>query len=492
MSESNNEQKMGEAKRYSTKEIDALLESIFSGLGSILNAPDTDKEIAAVAELKNHIAQNKDNAVMLNKLCSRAHEIVQADSREKKLQHIVEIEQHLSEIKDVDVLLESILSSAREIVHADAGSIYEYDEKEKKLSIRFGQNDTQQKKLEPGEKLPYTMFTFEASPKLISGYCALTGKTLNLPDVYNLSEYMDDEHKEKRPYAFNQATDKSTGYHTTSMLTLPLKMTNGRVLGVMQLINAQNDAGEIIPFDDDAEFDISRFASNASQALEYAYLTNSMVLRMARMAEYRDPKETGEHVERVATFSLEIYDRYASNKDIPTAEREKFRDTLKMAAKCHDFGKVGISDIILKKAARFTDDERNTMKGHTCLGAQLFTPSDSDLDEMAREVTLRHHERWDGEPRGYPGQFDYNKLQPEQSVPESTPLKGEEIPLAARIVSLADVFDALSHQRVYKEAWSIQDTFNEIEKERGHQFDPEVVDAFLQIKDRIIAINSAM
>jgi hypothetical protein len=71
-------------------------------------------------------------------------------------------------------------------------------------------------------------------------------------------------------------------------------------------------------------------------------------------------------------------------------------------------------------------------------------------------------------------------------------LKGEEIPLAARIVALADVFDALSHQRVYKEAWSLDDTFNEIEKERGRQFDPEVVDAFIQIKDRIVAINNAM
>src|SRR5574344_1540856 len=215
-------------------------------------------------------------------------------NREEKLQKIVQIEQRLNEIKDVDVLLENILSGAREIVHADAGSIYLYDEGEKKLSIRFGQNDTQQKKLAPGEKLPYTFFTFAATPKAISGYCALTGKTLNIPDVYHLPEYVDDGKKEPIPYAFNQATDKSTGYHTTSMLTLPLKMTNGRVLGLMQLINAQNDAGEIIPFDDDAEFDISRVASNASQALEYAYLTNSMVLRMARMAEYRDPKETGE------------------------------------------------------------------------------------------------------------------------------------------------------------------------------------------------------
>jgi len=111
---------------------------------------------------------------------------------------------------------------------------------------------------------------------------------------------------------------------------------------------------------------------------------------------------------------------------------------------------------------------------------------------MAREVCLCHPmNAWDGGDRGYPGHYDYTKLKTEESVPESTPLKGEEIPLAARIVSLADVFDALSHQRVYKEAWTIESTFDEIEKERGHQFDPEVVDAFLQIRDRIVAINNA-
>lgn len=413
-------------------------------------------------------------------------------NKEKTLQQILVIEKKLNEIQDVDVLLENILTYARQIVNADAGSIYDYDDKEKKLSIRFGQNDTQQKKLLPGDKLPYSYFTFEASPKMIAGYCAITGEVLNIPDVYNMPDYIDNDKTKPRPYSFNSGTDKTTGYHTTSMLTLPLKMTNGRVLGVLQMINAQDENGNVIPFDDDAEFNISRFASNASQVLEYTYLTNNMVMRMARMAEYRDPKETGEHVERVSIFSLEIYDRYAVNKKIPDVKREKFRDTLKMAAKCHDFGKVGISDMILKKPARFTDEERNTMKGHTCLGAQLFTPPDSDLDEMAREVCLYHHERWDGGERGYPGHFDYMSLKTEQSVPSSEPMKGEEIPLAARIVALADVFDALSHQRVYKEAWTIDNTFTEIEKEKGHQFDPDVVDAFLQIKDRIIAINNSI
>lgn len=413
-------------------------------------------------------------------------------TRDQKLQLVLEIEQKLAEIKDVDVLLENILTGARQIANADAGSIYEYDEKANQITIRFGQNDTQQAKLAKGEKLPYTNFTFDVTPNIISGYAVISKQVINIPDVYNMPEYLDSAKMIKRPYSFSGDTDKKTGYHSKSMLAMPLRMTNGKILGVIQIINARDENGEVIPFDSDDEFNISRFATNASQVLEYAYLTNAMVLRMARMAEYRDPKETGEHVERVSVFALEIYDRYAANKNIPIEVRGKYRDTLKLAAKCHDFGKVGISDLILKKPARFTDEERNKMKGHTCLGAQLFSPPESDLDIMARDICLSHHERWDGGDRGYPGHFDYKTLQPEESVPNSKPLKGEEIPLSARIVAIADVFDALSHQRVYKEAWSIEDTFKEIEKEAGRQFDPELIAAFLQIKDRIIAINNIL
>lgn len=253
-------------------------------------------------------------------------------TRDQKLQLVLEIEQRLSEIKDVDVLLENILSGAREIANADAGSIYEYNEKTNQITIRFGQNDTQQSKLAPGEKLPYTNFTFDVSPNIISGYAVISKQVINIQDAYNMPEYLDSAKMIKRPYSFSGDTDKKTGYHTKSILTMPLRMTNGKILGVIQIINARDEEGNVIPFDSDDEFNISRFATNASQVLEYAYLTNAMVLRMARMAEYRDPKETGEHVERVSVFALEIYDRYAANKGIPMEVRGKYRDTLKLAA----------------------------------------------------------------------------------------------------------------------------------------------------------------
>lgn len=403
--------------------------------------------------------------------------------KEDKLQRIIEIERQLGEIQDVDVLLERILTETRRIVNADAGSIYVVEND--KLKIKYGQNDTHLKELAPGEKLPYTVFSFPINEKQICGYVALTGKPLNIPDCYQISE--------DKPYKFNINTDITTDYHTKSMYTLPLKMANGKLLGVLQIINAKDDDGKVITFNEEAELLITHFASSAVQALQHAYLTSNMVKRMLKMAEFRDPKETYPHVERVSSYSMEIYDRWAFNHNVSEAEIHRYRDTLKIAAKFHDVGKVGISDIILKKTfPRFTEEERNIMKGHTCIGAQLFDPPESFLDEMSQDIALHHHDRWDGNEMGYPGKIklsDFSIKNP--VVPTCEPLSGKDIPLAARIVAVADVFDALSHKRCYKESWSIDDSFAEIQNNAGTQFDPEVVLAFMQIRDRVCSIQMA-
>ena len=405
------------------------------------------------------------------------------DNREDKLQQIIEIERQLGEIQDVDVLLERILTETRRIVNADAGSIYVVEGN--RIKIKYGQNDTQLRELPPGMKLPYTSFSFPINEKQICGYVAYTGQPLNIDDCYQIPE--------DKPYKFNKNSDITTDYRTKSMYTLPLKMANGKLLGILQIINAQDASGRIISFNQEAELLISHFASSAVQALQHAYLTSNMVKRMLKMAEFRDPKETYPHVERVSSFSLEIYDRWAFNHNIPEQELHKYRDALKIAAKFHDVGKVGISDIILKKVApRFTDDERSIMQGHTCIGAQLFDPPESFLDQMCEDIALHHHDRWDGGPTGYPGNVDLHKFSIlDGRLPEAEPLCGKDIPLAARIVAVADVFDALSHKRCYKESWSIEDSFAEIQDSAGSHFDPEIVLAFMQVRDRICAIQMA-
>ena len=406
------------------------------------------------------------------------------NGRQDKLQQIIEVERQLGEIQDVDVLLERILTETRKMVNADAGSIYVPEGN--KLRIKYGQNDTHLRELAPGVKLPYTYFSFPINKSSICGYVAETLQPLNIADVYQIPE--------DKPYKFNKNTDLTTDYRTKSMYTIPLKMASGALLGVLQIINAKDDNGNYIEFGEEAELLIGHFATSAVQALQHAYLTSNMVKRMLRMAEFRDPKETYPHVERVSSYALEIYDRWAFNHNVSFAEMHRYRDALKIAAKFHDVGKVGISDVILKKTfPRFTEEERNIMKGHTCIGGQLFDPPESFLDEMSIEIALHHHDRWDGGETGYPGKIELSQFSIKTGiVPKCETLKGKEIPLSARIVAVADVFDALSHKRFYTEAWTIEDAFSEIQNNAGTQFDPEVVLAFMQIKDRICSISMAI
>ncbi|MDR1748930.1 MAG: HD domain-containing protein, partial [Spirochaetaceae bacterium] len=317
------------------------------------------------------------------------------ESRESKLQRIIETEKILNEIQDVDILLERILTEARAILNADAGSIYVCEGDI--VKIRYAQNDTQQRRLLPGQKMVYSFFSFPITKKSIVGYSILSGKLVNEPDVYSISP--------DKPYTSNLQTDIITGYKTHSNLTIPLATASGKILGALQMLNAQDEQGKVIPFDQDAELYINHFASSATYALERAHLTRAMILRMIQMAEFRDPKETGVHVNRVANYAMEIYDYWAFNHKIGQDEFHKYRDALRIAAMLHDVGKVGISDIILKKAARFTNEEFKIMQTHTWIGGKLFEDTASPVDVMARDVALSHHENWDG--TGYPGHIDY-------------------------------------------------------------------------------------
>ncbi len=401
-------------------------------------------------------------------------------TREEILAGIIETEALLNKIQDVDVLMELILTEARKVVNADAGSIYVRDGD--RLSIHYAQNDTLQKQLPPGQKVVYSYFSFPINEKTIAGYSALTNQLVNETDVYEISP--------EKPYKFGRQTDAVSGYRTISNLTIPLHTSGGTILGVLQVINALDSSGNVIAFDKDDELYMSHFAANATTALEHAHLTRSMVLRMIRMSELRDPKETGPHVNRVSSYAVEIYDRWAFNNAVDENESKKFRDTLKIASMLHDVGKVAISDLILKKPSRFTEEEYLIMQGHTWLGAKLFNEIESSVDRIAREVALTHHENWDG--TGYPGRVfvDTGAVEVADSVTgKAKGLIAEEIPISGRIVALADVYDALSCKRVYKEPWTEDKVLDEIRNLRGTKFDPAVVDAFFEILPSIQAIR---
>ncbi|MBL7179806.1 MAG: HD-GYP domain-containing protein [Pseudomonadota bacterium] len=391
-------------------------------------------------------------------------------TEKEKLDKLTMLGVELNQVKDLDILMERVLYDARRFVNADAGSIY--IRHENSLDFTYTQNDTLQNRLPPGEKLIYSTFSIPIDKRSIAGYVATTGRALNLPDVYKIEA--------TAPYRFSKKFDETSGYITRSVFTVPLKTARGDILGILQIINAQDQSKQVVPFSKDDEKMMLHFASIVAVALERAQMTRAILLRMIRMSQLHDPKETGAHVNRVGGYAVELYEHWARRHQIEPKEIDRARDSLRMAAMLHDVGKVAISDLILKKPGRFNNDEYEVMKQHTVLGARLFLDSQSDFDEAASQVALTHHERWDG--KGYPGYVDVATGAPlaEFNQSDGTPRgkQGEEIPIFGRIVALADVYDALSSARVYKAAWDESEVLAIIEKEAGHQFDPELVEIF--------------
>jgi HD-GYP domain-containing protein (c-di-GMP phosphodiesterase class II) len=395
------------------------------------------------------------------------------------LKNLIELDSQLNRTTDLDILLERILFEARKMVHADAGSIYVIEND--LLMVKYAQNDSKQKALPPGQKLIYSIFKLKINTKTISGYVASTGKVINLPNVYRIPA--------NAPYSYNPSYDRISEYKSKSMLTIPLRTNTGKTIGVIQMINAVNKKHKIVPFKKSDEILIMHFADNAAIALERAQMIRTIILRMIRMAELRDPKETGKHVNRVAAYSVELYEAWAHKHNLTEKEIDKNRDMLRMAAMLHDVGKVAISDAILKKPARFSEMEYEIMKAHTYLGARLFTDQQSEFDQISKLIALTHHEKWNGE--GYPGRIDLNTGKPKRKTKnrKSKGLKKSEIPLWGRIVAIADVYDALSSKRVYKDEWPEEKVIKELKNLSGKSFDPELINLFLDILPNIKQIT---
>jgi putative two-component system response regulator len=198
----------------------------------------------------------------------------------------------------------------------------------------------------------------------------------------------------------------------------------------------------------------------ANIMIESAY--RESIYRLAAAAEYRD-EETGNHIRRIGLYSRLIARRLECD--------DEFLTLVLLASPMHDVGKIGIRDSVLLKPGKLTDEEFEEIKAHTLIGGRILTGSTSPLLQMAEVIAVAHHERWDGD--GYP----YG-------------LKGEKIPLAGRIVALADVFDALTTNRVYRPALGVEKALDAIRADVGH-FDPEVMAAFLKSRDDVLRVRES-
>jgi HD-GYP domain-containing protein (c-di-GMP phosphodiesterase class II) len=397
-----------------------------------------------------------------------AHAVQDTD----KLTRILQVIDELNNLKDLDTILDKILQEARRFTGAEAGSIFLAEGE--RLRFSYVHNEQLFKKGET-HKSVYANISLPISDESIAGYVALTGETLVIDDAYDLPG--------DRPFGFDSSYDERSGFRTRSVMSVPLKTQQGKLVGVMQIINPRDPEGAYVTFGAEAQQFVSLFANTAAVNIERGLMTREIILRMMKMAEMRDPKETGAHVQRVGAYSAEIYQKLAFSRGLDSAEVKTTKDLIRLAGMLHDVGKVGISDAILKKPARLTHDEFSVMKMHTVMGARLFVTQTSELDQMCRVVALTHHERWAG--GGYPGRVEVNTCQ----IAEGEPLSGKDIPLVGRITALADVYDALSSRRSYKEPWPEERVLDVIQQESGRHFDPAVVDAFFDIYDVIRAIR---
>ncbi|KUO79055.1 MAG: histidine kinase [Desulfosporosinus sp. BRH_c37] len=339
--------------------------------------------------------------------------------------------------KDLDRLLLIMADLGRDLILADRCTLWLFDKVNHQLWTKVAHGV-------PPLRIP--------ADTGFAGYALLNNETILVEDAYT----------DKR---FNPAVDLKTGYHTKSVLVIPIQDQNGEIMGTYQAINKLTEEG-IFTLKDMHLLTLA--ASYSGKALESAILNEEIeqtqkeiIFTMGEIGESRS-KETGNHVKRVAEYSKVLALKYG----LSPSESE----LIKMASPMHDIGKVSIPDEVLKKPGKLTDEEFEIIKAHSQTGFDLLKNSNRQILQSAAIIAHQHHEKWNG--KGYP-----------------QGLKGEEIHIYGRITAIADVFDALASDRCYKKAWELDRVINLFKEERGIQFDPKIVEVFLDSLDEILALK---
>ena len=262
------------------------------------------------------------------------------------------------------------------------------------------------------------------------------------------------------------------------MLVIPMKNHESEVIGVLQLVNALDpDTKDVLPFDPDRIDSVASLASQAAVSLTNRQLIEDLtgakleieeahldtVQRLAVVAEYKD-EDTAIHIKRMSRYCTVLA------RGLNLSRREV--EIVLHASPMHDVGKIGIPDAILCKPGKLDEGEWEIMKQHTVMGAQILSGSESELIKTGQIIALTHHEKWDGS--GYPNG-----------------LVKEDIPLLGRVCAVADVFDALTSKRPYKDAFPNEKAFEFLKEGREKHFDKDIVDMFFSCLDEVLAIQEA-
>ena len=339
--------------------------------------------------------------------------------------------------KDYDEVILLLADMGKMLSGADRCSVWVIDEDGKTITTKVAQG--------------IELFTMPISSGIV-GDAIRTGTHYIIDDVYEDTR-------------FNKEIDKHTGYRTKSMMVVPMSDRDGNVIGAFQVMNKKDDAQVFDQRDMERLTLATTYAAEtilATQlATEIEETQKEVVFTMGAIGESRS-KETGNHVKRVAEYSKLL----AQLVGLDESEAE----LLKQASPMHDIGKVAIPDAILNKNGRFNEEERRIMDTHAELGYEILKNSQRKILQAAAIVAHQHHEKWDGS--GYP-----------------QGLAGEDIHIYGRITAVADVFDALGSDRVYKRAWSDERIAALFQEERGRHFDPNLVDLFFDNIEQFHAIR---
>ena len=358
---------------------------------------------------------------------------------------LVKIGRSITAVTDINVLLKVIAEETKVAIQADRCTVFLLDKERNELWSKVALGMDSQEIRFPADKG-------------LAGYVVKTGEPLNISDAYSDSR-------------FNPDIDKKTGYHTKTILCMPIKNNNQEIIGAFQVLNKLE--GVFTKGDEDL---LVAIGGSASIALENAQLFEiqkelykeqkelfeSFIDTLATSIDARD-KITAGHSSRVKLYSMLLVEQL--NCDA------KFKELVEKAAILHDIGKIGIRDSVLQKEGKLTDEEYKHIQEHVKITHDILDKIYMSEDfKIITEMACSHHEKYDG--TGY-----YRHL------------KGEEIPYGGRILAVADVFDAITSKRHYRDKMPIQNVIDILLNGKDKHFDGKLVDEFLSISaDKIVRV----